>query len=427
MNVLIIGSGGREHALTRKIAQSELLSKLYVMPGNPGTEEYAVNVAIDPLQFADVAAFCLDHEVELVVVGPEVPLVEGIADYLEKEPLLKDIKIVGPRAAGASLEGSKDFAKRFMQRHRIPTAGYATFNTAQKDEAIDYLERIRAPYVIKADGLAAGKGVLITERLQEAKAHVHNIFDKKKFGDAGSKIVIEEYLQGTELSVFVLTDGSKYVILPEAKDYKRIGEGDTGLNTGGMGAVSPVPFADKHFMKKVEQEIIKPTIDGLQQEAIPYCGFIFFGLMKSGDQPYVVEYNCRLGDPEAEVVLPRLEDDLLDLCLKAAKSQLDNRPLRFKDQVASTFVLVSGGYPEKYEKGFPVQGLSGVDEDIMCFHAGTKRNDAGELVNAGGRVLALTGMGETLEMALNKTRLAAESVSWNGRYYRRDIGHDLLP
>lgn len=424
MNILILGSGGREHAFAWKIAQSNKCTKLYVAPGNAGTVSIAENVQIGVTEFDEISQFIIDKNIELVLVGPEEPLVKGLVDFLEANPDHANLKIVGANREGAQLEGSKDFSKVFMEKYNIPTAAYKTFTSAESKEALAYLETIPAPYVLKADGLAAGKGVIISSDLKEAQASLHDMLVNLKFGDASSKVVIEQFLDGIELSVFVLTDGSDYVILPEAKDYKRIGEGDTGLNTGGMGALSPVPFADAAFMKKIEERIIKPTVDGLKSEGIKYKGFIFFGLIKVDGEPYTIEYNVRMGDPETEVVIPRIKSDLVDLLVATADETLATTSIEITQEVASTVMLVAGGYPEEYEKGKEISGLNEVS-NVIPFHAGTKLN-AGKVVTNGGRVIAVSALGNNLEEALEKSKKAANIISWEGRYYRTDIGFDLL-
>lgn len=423
MNILVIGSGGREHAFAWKIKQSVLCSKLYVAPGNPGTAELGTNVPISVNEFEKLGHFCVDHQIGLVVVGPEIPLVEGIVDYFKSRADLEKILIIGPSAQGAQLEGSKDFSKSFMKKYDIPTASSHTFTSNDYDEAVKYIENHSLPIVIKADGLAAGKGVVIAETLLDAHNTLKDILLHNKFGKAGAKVVIEEFLKGIELSVFILTDGEHYALLPEAKDYKRIGEGDTGLNTGGMGAVSPVPFANETFMNRVEKEIIVPTLQGLKQEQIDYSGFIFFGLMNVDGAPYVIEYNARMGDPETEVVLPRMDADLVELLVAAGKKELSKNKLMFKKEAATTIVLVAGGYPEEYKKGDEIRGLKEAT-DVVVFHAGTSRV-GDKLLTNGGRVLALTALAENWETALDLSRTAAEKISWEDRYFRKDIGFDL--
>lgn len=421
MNVLIIGSGGREHVFAWKISQSPLLSSLYVSPGNAGTASIAQNVPLPDHEA--IGKFCLENSVEMVVVGPEAPLVEGIADYFAATPDLAHIHMIGPGKAGAQLEGSKDFAKQFMAKYGIPTGFAKTFTQATLQEGLAYLAETQPPYVLKADGLAAGKGVLITPSLEEAQSILKEMLGGK-FGEASAKVLVEQFLDGIELSVFVLTDGEGYVTFPEAKDYKRIGEGDTGLNTGGMGAVSPVPFAGPRFMEKVQEKIIKPTLAGLKAEGIPYTGFIFFGLIKVGDEPYVIEYNVRMGDPETEVVFPRLQNDLLDLLTLAGEKRLSEAKVAIDERVATTVMLVSGGYPGSYEKGKTITGLEGV-EDAIVFHAGTATGEGQTVVTNGGRVLAVTALANNMLTALRLSLNGAEKVDFEGKYFRKDIGFDL--
>ncbi|HEY8401722.1 MAG TPA: phosphoribosylamine--glycine ligase, partial [Cytophagaceae bacterium] len=416
MNILILGSGGREHALTWKIKQSKNCDKLFVAPGNAGTAAIAENVAISLSDFPSLGQFAIDQKIDLIVVGPEAPLVEGVVDYFRNTASLNHILIVGPDKKGAQLEGSKDFSKKFMQKYGIPTASSKTFTADTLSEGLEYVGNHSLPVVLKADGLAAGKGVIIAESHQEAKDTLNDMLANKKFGDASAKVVIEQFLKGIELSVFVVTDGKNYKILPEAKDYKRIGEGDTGPNTGGMGAISPVPFADQVFLDKVETRIIKPTIEGLQKEGIEYIGFIFFGLINVDGDPYVIEYNARMGDPETEVVIPRIESDLVELLVATAKKELFKTNISFKKQAATTVMLVAGGYPGDYEKGKEISGLESV-EDVLVFHAGTLLKD-NKVVTNGGRVIAVTAYGDTIEDALAKSNKAAEKINWEKKYYR---------
>lgn len=424
MNILIIGSGGRESAFAYKIAQSPKLTNLYIAPGNAGTTKYGKNVNLKVTDFEGIANFALEHNIDLILVGPEEPLVKGIHDYFLEREDTKHIAIIGPQKAGATLEGSKDFSKEFMFRHNIPTAAYKSFNRSNLEEGLAYLETQKLPIVLKADGLAAGKGVLICETLEQAKTELKAMIEEAKFGDASSVVVIEEYLKGIELSVFVLTDGESYKILPSAKDYKRVGEGDTGLNTGGMGSISPVPFADETFMAKVEERIIKPTIEGLKKDGIPYKGFIFIGLMNVNGDPYVIEYNVRMGDPETESVMPRIESDLVDLLEGVAKGDLANRTYTVSPKTAVTVMLVSGGYPGDYESGKVISNIENVKESIV-FHAGTKEVD-GQVVTAGGRVIAVTTLQDNLFKALQQATADAGRIFFEGKYFRTDIGFDLI-
>ncbi len=424
MNILLIGSGGREHALARALKASAKCATLFIAPGNAGTASLGTNVAVSPNDFQKLGELCITEQIGLVVVGPEEPLVRGIVDFFNNEPSLKHIPIVGPGASGARLEGSKAFSKGFMQRHNIPTAAYRSFTQRELEEAIAFIDEVPGPWVLKADGLAAGKGVLIIDNADEAKDELRQMLSEGKFGEAGSTVVIEAFLTGIEVSVFILTDGINYKVLPEAKDYKRIGEGDTGLNTGGMGAVSPVCFADAVFMKKVEERIVLPTIRGLQEENIPYKGFVFAGLMNCAGEPYVIEYNCRMGDPETEAVVPRIRTDFVDLMLATAAGTLNAIELDIDARCATTVVMVSGGYPGNYEKGFEVTGLDKVN-DTLVFHAGTTLSN-GRVLTSGGRVFALTSLAPTPEQALALSYEAAQVINYDFAWYRRDIGQDLL-
>ena len=424
MNILILGSGGREHAFALKLNESNKVTQLFVAPGNAGTEKIATNINIHLTDFEAVKKTVLENDIKMVVVGPEVPLVDGVHDFFLADNELKNIPVIGPKKDGALLEGSKDFSKQFMQKHGVPTAKYQSFTKETLKEGCAFLETLEAPYVLKADGLAAGKGVLILNSLEEAKIELEDMLSNEKFGKASTTVVIEEFLKGIELSVFVLTDGKSYKILPSAKDYKRIGEGDAGLNTGGMGAISPVPFADEAFLNKVEELVVKPTITGLQKDGIDYRGFIFIGLMNDNGNPSVVEYNVRMGDPETEVVLPRIESDLFDLFEGVANQNLQEKSFSVTDKTATTVMLVSGGYPEAYEKNKEIIGFEKVDESIV-FHAGTKMVDS-KVVTNGGRVMAVTSFGNTIEEALEKSYRSIDKIHFEKMNYRKDIGFDLI-
>lgn len=423
MNILLLGSGGREHALAWKMLQSEKLSKLFVAPGNAGTGSIAQNVNINPNDFQAVKETVLSLEIQMVVVGPEDPLVKGIYDFFKNDPELQHIPVIGPSKRGAQLEGSKEFAKEFLVKHNIPTARYESFTKDTVEAGKEFLKTLTPPYVLKADGLAAGKGVLILNELNEAQQELENMLVDAKFGDASSKVVIEEFLDGIELSCFVLTDGKSYKLLPTAKDYKRIGEGDTGLNTGGMGAVSPVPFADAELMRKIEERIVKPTIDGLQKDQLDYKGFVFIGLIRVGNDPFVIEYNARLGDPETEVVLPRIQSDLVALFEAVAAEKLDQATLEIDHRTATTVMMVSGGYPEDYEKGKTITGIDTI-EDSLVFHAGTALKNE-DIVTNGGRVIAVTSYGNDFKEALETSYKNVAKIDYDGKYYRKDLGFDL--
>jgi phosphoribosylamine--glycine ligase len=424
MNILIVGSGGREHALSWKIKQSRICSKLFIAPGNTGTALHGTNLPFEATDFEAIKECCTNEFIDMVIVGPEEPLVTGIVDYLKAESGL-NLHLIGPSKEAAQLEGSKAFAKSFMQSHHIPTAAYKEFSSENYMEGIEYLRGHTLPIVLKADGLAAGKGVIICNNHVEAVAEFELMIQRSKFGEAGKRVVVEEFLDGIELSVFVLTDGINYVLLPEAKDYKCIGEGDTGPNTGGMGAISPVPFADEVFMQKIITRIIEPTVQGLQQDNIEYKGFIFIGIMKVGDDPYVIEYNCRLGDPETEAFLPRLKNDLVELLLAVSKGLLATQTIEQDNRFAATIMAVSGGYPDEYRKGFPIKGLSQeLEDNIMLFHAGTKQHGE-HIVTNGGRVFCVTSLSESLQEAVETSFEVIEAINFEGKYYRKDIGHEF--
>lgn len=423
MNILLIGSGGRENAIAWKLAQSPKCDKLFIAPGNAGSQRFGINLPVSGTDFDGLKNAVLQNDIRMLVVGPEDPLVKGVRDFFETDAELKHVMIIGPGKAGAMLEGSKDFSKKFMFRNSVPTARYATFDASTIQDGYNFLETLKAPYVLKADGLAAGKGVLIIQNLEEAKRELHAMLVDSKFGKASSTVVIEEFLKGIELSVFVLTNGKQYVILPEAKDYKRIGEGDTGPNTGGMGAVSPVPFADETFMQKVETRIVKPTIDGLHKEGIPYTGFVFIGLMNVDGEPFVIEYNARMGDPETEVVVPRIKNDLVQLFEDTVNLRLDQVRLDMSTETALTVILASKGYPGEIEKGKTIHGLE-TCSDSLVFHAGTSERE-GAIITSGGRVLAITSMALSIEEAQKKSMACANAISFEGKYFRKDIGDDL--
>lgn len=423
MNILLIGSGGREHTIAWKLAKSPKLKQLYIAPGNAGTSDFGTNVSLNINDMSVLKAFLLENNIDMVVVGPEQPLVDGIHDLILADDDIKHIAVIGPKKAAAQLEGSKDFAKQFMKKYHIPTAYYQTFNKESLAAGIEFLKDVKSPYVLKADGLAAGKGVVILDDLEEAIQVFTEMITEDKFGTAGHQVVIEEFLSGVELSVFVLTDGKSYVILPDAKDYKRIGEGDSGPNTGGMGSISPVPFADSDFMDLIKVRIIEPTVNGLKNEKLDYQGFIFFGLINVKGHPYVIEYNVRLGDPETESVLPRLKTDLLDLFIAVAERNIGDMEVEFDERVAASVMLVSGGYPDAYEKGKVITGLENTTKS-MIFHAGTKEED-GQIVSNGGRVLAVTSLANNMEEALGKSYKLAEKIQFDGKYFRKDLGFDL--
>lgn len=423
MNILILGSGGREHTFAWKIAQSTHCKNLFVAPGNSGTANIATNIDLSVTDFNAIKTVVLEHQINMIIVGPEDPLVQGIHDYFLQDETLKHIAVIGPQKAAAELEGSKEFAKEFMMRHNIPTAAYESFTKNNVEDGYTFLESLKPPYVLKADGLAAGKGVLIINDLDEAKAELKSMLVDAKFGEASTKVVIEEFLDGIELSCFVLTDGKDYKILPTAKDYKRIGEGDTGLNTGGMGAVSPVPFANKTFLDKIENQVVKPTVEGLKKDNLPYIGFIFIGLIKVGNDPKVIEYNVRMGDPETEVVLPRLKTDLVEIFKAMANQTLSEIQIDIDKRAATTIMLVSGGYPEAYQKGKVITGLENITDSIV-FHAGAKHQN-GNVITSGGRVMAITSYGDTYHSAIKKSYQSIEKLQFDKMYYRKDIGFDL--
>ena len=424
MNILILGSGGREHTFAWKISQSHLCKKLYISPGNGGTSNYGENIYADINNFDEIKNLVINKKIDLVLVGPEDPLVNGIVDYFEQSYELKNVKIFGPNKLGAQLEGSKAFSKSFMKRHNIPSAKFKSFNLNEVDEGIKFLRNSSPPFVLKADGLAAGKGVIISKNLENAENSFKNMLINKQFGEASKKVLIEEFLSGIEISCFIITDGENYISLPEAKDYKRIGENDTGLNTGGMGAVSPVNFYDEEFEKKVENRIIKRTIEGLKKDNIPFKGFLFIGLMNVNGDPFVIEYNVRMGDPETQVVIPRIKNDFLKVLISCIDMNLKNIKINIDNKITSTVILSSKGYPEKYQKGFKISGLDEVKNSII-FHAGTIKEE-NDIISNGGRVIACTGIGDTISKSLNISYELAKKIDWEGKYYRKDIGRDLI-
>src|SRR5215211_973493 len=425
MNILLLGSGGREHALAWKLTQSKLCSKLFIAPGNAGTAQHGLNLPFTVNDFEAIRKCCRNDAIDMVIIGPEEPLVNGVVDFLKEDGQLKNLLIIGPSKEAAQLEGSKAFAKAFMRRHNIPSAAYKEFTEEDFTDGIEYLKQHSLPIVLKADGLAAGKGVIICQHHVEAVAEFELMIQRSKFGEAGKRVVVEDFLNGIELSVFVLTDGNSYVLLPEAKDYKRVGEGDTGLNTGGMGAISPVPFADKAFMEKVIKKIVEPTVKGLQADGLDYKGFIFVGLMKVDDEPFVIEYNCRMGDPETEVVMPRIKNDLVELLSAAAKQELQTIKIHKDERFATTIVAVSGGYPDDYQKGFEIRGLATAIPGTLIFQSGTKASD-GKIFTNGGRIFCATALDTELEGAINKSRDLIENIDFENKYFRRDIGFEFL-
>lgn len=426
MKILLLGSGGREHALAWKLSQSKLCSQLFIAPGNAGTSLHGTNVMLSLPDFEGIKSLCVEQNIDMLVVGPEDPLVKGIVDFFKVDDALKNITVIGPSQQGAQLEGSKSFAKSFMLRHQIPTAAYGEFSITNYQEGVHYIQQHSLPIVLKADGLAAGKGVLICKNEIEAMAEFELMIRENKFGEAGKKVVIESFLEGIELSVFVLTDGKNYIILPEAKDYKKAGEGDTGLNTGGMGAVSPVPFADPQFLKKVEEKIIRPTIAGIEKEGISYLGFVFFGLIKVGDEPYCIEYNCRLGDPETEVIIPRLKNDLVELFVAATNGSLQTCSIETDDRNACTVVAVSGGYPGNFEKGFEITGFENtINNDSIVFHAATLKME-NKVITNGGRVVCITSFGDSISAAVKKSEKVLQTLHFKKMYYRNDIGFEFI-